>query len=202
MITYVRDQLLAAHESWRLAGCPDSPKVGGWLKDVKPDDALAMFQFIDEHIQLATAQGRSNWRSVFRDSVQLRRMLTKHLESEHAQVVLAQLAEQGLPEFAITWSNGAIQVRNLGPATAHDVEFIVRDVVCSNLAAVHPGYQGQLGVALQGSPTLMVRWRDSRGRRIEEGFRVQVENKMSLAWRRLLNLQAFALLGPTDPAPE
>ena len=205
ILFYIRDQLLAAYDAWRGAGRPSSPSIGGWLH--RTDDALGLFELIEEHQNLVAAQNRSNWRDSFRDSLQLRRLLTKQLATENAIVLLEKMAENGrLPELAISCSpsnRNKIFVRNLGTVAACDVEIFDKGMSHARLrlAAIEPGFAQWIEFSMQGNLVLIVQWRDSVGRKVEETYYLDADGKASLHARRLVSLRAFHLLGPTDPDP-
>jgi hypothetical protein len=205
ILFYIRDQLLAAYEIWVRANRPSSPGAGAWLK--YSDDPTGLFELIDEHLNPVTSRNRSTWRDTFRDSVQLRRLLTKQLAEESAVVLLERLAENGqFPELAISWGSSNLDkifVRNVGNIVAHDVEFVPKGMTHQplRLSAIEPGFGQWLDFSIRGSSNLIIHWRDSAGRTIADIYQL-IDGKAVLHARRLLRRRSFHLLGPTEPVPD
>jgi hypothetical protein len=199
ILFYVRDRLISALEAWRAGGRTFTQRHP-WLEAT---DASGLSEMCDEQSRLATAQDRSNWYSIFRDSVELKRQLARHLESESATIVLERLADQNrLPQLVISWApqdQRSIHLRNVGAVAAHDVEVVTGGAVRQAFTVVEPGYQNRFDAPTLGGGIVTVRWRDPAGIAVEEVFRLHPDGRASLHSRRLRSRTSLHLLGPTDP---
>lgn len=198
---YVRDRLLAGIEAWKAAG-RNFAKEHPWLTQ---EDAAGMAEFFDEHRDLSTAAKRSNWYNVFQNSVELRRQLSRHLETESAREVLQRLGDQGrLPQLAVSWVPANLKqvfLQNVGTVAAHDVEIATETMRPYPIGVVSAGFCQHIGlpVPISDAAALTMRWRDPSGIGVEEVFRPLPGGYAPLLSRRLLTQSSFRLLGPNDP---
>lgn len=131
---YVRDRLEGEYGLW-LKNKDAAPKFT-WIKH--PAD-YGLFEMIEQHKQLVAGAPATNWYSVFRDSIELKRLMASDLRAVSGLAILRRLIDTGqLPFISITSSIShsqsdervaqptlALVLRNLGNRPAFDVRLEV-----------------------------------------------------------------------------
>ena len=84
---YVRDRLDSDYGVWRKNKEATLP----W---VKPND-FGIFNLLEEHKPLSAGSEHSNWYSVFKDSVELKKHVGGHLQDHSTAALMRRLIEQG-----------------------------------------------------------------------------------------------------------
>jgi hypothetical protein len=92
---YARDQLVAEHGSWRR---DKAAFTGRWVKT----SDVQIFDLLDEHATPPASEPRSNWYTAFRDSVELKQVITRDLRAQSRPAILQRLIDNGrVPFFTI-----------------------------------------------------------------------------------------------------
>lgn len=166
---YVRDRLEADYSFWKKNGRRADVELT-WCKE--PHDR-GLLHLLDEHSKLNADDPRSNWVTLFRDSVALKTQLTRDFRAAFARATVEALLKTGrIPFFEVTgqvrqYGNGSVQfeleVRNLGSVVAlsptltfeHDARvLIMRSLAPQEQASCRIEWGNCTGTLLTLSPIL------------------------------------------------
>jgi hypothetical protein len=129
---YVRDRLAGEFSSWRAA-TKEHPFVTTWVpKDKRGGEDHRIFEFIKSHQEPPSVTGVSNWTDSFKDSLELKRILSNRLKAQSRPALLTRLVEAGrVPFLTMTLvrlshdslhSLGEVDIRAAGSCSAIGIE--------------------------------------------------------------------------------
>jgi hypothetical protein len=98
---YVRDKTMAECDLWKKtrrmsAGTSIDTETSAWPYSwVKEKRDEPLFKFLEEHMKLSSELTRKNWVAIFRDSVELKQMISSDLKLESSKALLGRAFQEG-----------------------------------------------------------------------------------------------------------